>query len=106
MPTAFVLVDADPAHIETLGPAIANLTGVHAVYSVTGADADLVAMVQVADVERVADVVTHGIAAAFATVAAPSAITASKVCAPLLLRMPTRLIATWESRIAARTDAG
>jgi DNA-binding Lrp family transcriptional regulator len=62
MTTAFVLVDADPAHIETLGPAIANLDGVNAVYSVTGADADLVAMVQVADVERVADVVTHGIA--------------------------------------------
>jgi hypothetical protein len=45
-------------------------------------------------------------AAAFAMASAPLACTASKVCAPLVARMPTRLIATWESRIAASTEAG
>ena len=44
--------------------------------------------------------------AALATAPAPSPCTASKVCAPLSDRMPTRLMATWESRIAASTDAG
>src|SRR5664280_524047 len=43
-------------------------------------------------------------AAAFATVPAPLAWTASKVCAPPSVRIPTRLMAAWESRMAsART---
>jgi DNA-binding Lrp family transcriptional regulator len=62
MTTAFVLVDADPAHIESLAAAIADIEGVHAVYSVTGADADIIAMLLVPTVEEVATVVTHGIA--------------------------------------------
>jgi DNA-binding Lrp family transcriptional regulator len=62
MTTAFVLIDADPAHIEKLASAIANVSGVHAVYSVTGADADIIAMVQVPAIDEVANVVTHSIA--------------------------------------------
>ena len=45
-------------------------------------------------------------AAAFATVSAPRACTASKVWLPLWARMPTRLTATPVSRIAAWTEAG
>ncbi len=44
-------------------------------------------------------------AAARATVPAPLPCTESKVCPPLSVRMPTRLTATWESRIAASTEA-
>jgi DNA-binding Lrp family transcriptional regulator len=62
MTTAFVLVDADPARIEDLATAIADLDGVHAVWSVTGADADLVVMVDVPTVDDVATVVTHHVA--------------------------------------------
>ena len=45
-------------------------------------------------------------AAAIATAPAPLPCTASKVWAPLSARIPTRLMATWESRIAASTEAG
>jgi DNA-binding Lrp family transcriptional regulator len=62
MTTAFVLVDADPAHIEALASSIAELDGVHAVWSVTGADADLVVMLDVPSVDDVANVVTHHVA--------------------------------------------
>lgn len=60
--TAFVLVDAEPGRIEELATAIADVRGVKSVWSVTGADADLIAMVQVPEVEHVAEVVTHHIA--------------------------------------------
>jgi DNA-binding Lrp family transcriptional regulator len=62
MTTAFVLVDAEPAQIEALATAIADLDGVRGVWSVTGADADLVAMLEVPSVDEVATVVTHHIA--------------------------------------------
>jgi DNA-binding Lrp family transcriptional regulator len=62
MTTAFVLVDAEPARIEDLATAIADLAGVQGVWSVTGADADLVVMLQVATVDDVATVVTHHVA--------------------------------------------
>ncbi|HEX7095453.1 MAG TPA: Lrp/AsnC ligand binding domain-containing protein [Acidimicrobiales bacterium] len=62
MTTAFVLVDAEPGRIEDLGPAIADVRGVQSVWSVTGADADLIVMVQVPAVDDVAEVVTHHIA--------------------------------------------
>lgn len=62
MTTAFVLVDADPGRIEDLATAIADIDGVESVWSVTGADADLVVMVQVPAVDQVATVVTHHIA--------------------------------------------
>jgi len=60
--TAFVLVDAEPGRIEELATAIADVRGVTSVWSVTGADADLIAMVQVPAVEDVAAVVTHHVA--------------------------------------------
>jgi DNA-binding Lrp family transcriptional regulator len=60
--TAFVLVDADPAGIATLGAALAALDGVTEVYSVTG-DEDLLAVLRVEDHEQVARVVTEHIAA-------------------------------------------
>jgi DNA-binding Lrp family transcriptional regulator len=62
MTTAFVLIDADPAHIEDLASAIAEVRGVSSVWSVTGADADLIAMLQVPTVEDVATVVTRNVA--------------------------------------------
>jgi DNA-binding Lrp family transcriptional regulator len=62
MTTAFVLVDAEPARIEDLAAAIADLAGVRGVWSVTGADADLVVMIEVPAVDAVATVVTHQIA--------------------------------------------
>ena len=62
MTTAFVLVDAEPARIEELAAAIAELAGVRGVWSVTGADADLVVMVEVPEVDDVATVVTHHVA--------------------------------------------
>lgn len=62
MTTAFVLVDAEPAQIEPLATAIADLDGVRGVWSVTGADADLVVMLEVPSVDEVATVVTHHVA--------------------------------------------
>jgi DNA-binding Lrp family transcriptional regulator len=62
MTTAFVLVDVDPSRIEELATAIADVDGVESVWSVTGADADLVVLVQVPAVDDVATVVTHHIA--------------------------------------------
>ena len=62
MTTALVLVDVDPSRIEELATAIADLDGVESVWSVTGADADLVVLVQVPAVDDVATVVTHHIA--------------------------------------------
>ena len=62
MTTAFVLVDVDPSRIEELATAIADIDGVESVWSVTGADADLVVLVQVPAVDDVATVVTHHIA--------------------------------------------
>ena len=62
MTTAFVLVDVDPSRIEELATAIADVDGVESVWSVTGADADLVVLVQVNAVDDVATVVTHHIA--------------------------------------------
>jgi len=62
MTTAFVVVDVDPSRIEELATAIADIDGVESVWSVTGADADLVVLVQVPAVDDVATVVTHHIA--------------------------------------------
>src|SRR5258706_450019 len=45
-------------------------------------------------------------AAALATAPAPAPCTASNVWAPPSARIPTRLTAAWESRIAASTEAG
>ena len=61
MLTAFVLLYADPAHIGSLGRALAAIDGVTEVYSVTG-DEDLLVVVRVADHEEIARIVTEEIA--------------------------------------------
>jgi DNA-binding Lrp family transcriptional regulator len=61
MLTAFVLLYADPAHIATLGRALAAIEGVTEVYSVTG-DEDLLVVVRVADHDEIARIVTEEIA--------------------------------------------
>ena len=56
MVTAIVFVNADVARIPEVAEAIAALTGVSEVYSVTGT-IDLIALVRVAGHEQVAEVV-------------------------------------------------
>jgi DNA-binding Lrp family transcriptional regulator len=56
MVTAIVFVKADVARIPEVAEAIAELSGVSEVYSVTGA-IDLIAMVRVAGHEQIAEVV-------------------------------------------------
>lgn len=57
MITTIVLVQADPKAIPACATALAGIDGVAEVYSVSGAW-DLVAIVRVPDLERVATVVT------------------------------------------------
>ncbi|GJG88179.1 AsnC family transcriptional regulator [Gemmatimonadetes bacterium T265] len=61
MITTIVLIKADPKSIVGAATRIAGFDGVHEVYSVSG-EWDLVAVVRVAEYERIADVVTHQIA--------------------------------------------
>ena len=56
MITAIVLIKADVGAVPEVGQAIAQLTGVSEVYSVTG-EHDLVAMVRVREHEELADVI-------------------------------------------------
>jgi DNA-binding Lrp family transcriptional regulator len=56
MVTAIVFVKADVARIPEIAEAIAELSGVSEVYSVTGA-IDLIALVRVAGHEQIAEVV-------------------------------------------------
>jgi len=58
MITTIVLVQADPKSITACAIALAGITGVAEVYSVSGAW-DLVAIVRVADLEQIATVVTQ-----------------------------------------------
>jgi DNA-binding Lrp family transcriptional regulator len=58
MITTIVLIQADPKSITACATALAGIRGVHEVYSVSGAW-DLVAIVRVADLEQIADVVTQ-----------------------------------------------
>lgn len=57
MVTAFVLIDAEPAHVAQLAEQVAALEGVAEAYSVAG-HADIVAVVRVPKIEELADVVT------------------------------------------------
>lgn len=61
MITTIVLVRADPKHIPACGAALAGILGVSEVYSVSGAW-DLVAILRVPDLERIATVVTEDFA--------------------------------------------
>ncbi len=58
MITTIVLIQADPKHITACARALADIDGVSEVYSVSGAW-DLVAIVRVLDLERIAGVVTE-----------------------------------------------
>ena len=61
MITTIVLIKAEPQSLTQSATRIAGLDDVQEVYSVSG-EWDLVAIVRVADYERIADVVTHQIA--------------------------------------------
>ena len=58
MITTIVLVQADPKHIAACASRLAGIEGVAEVYSVSGAW-DLVAIVRVPDLERIAGIVTE-----------------------------------------------
>jgi DNA-binding Lrp family transcriptional regulator len=60
--TTIVLIKSDPKTITQAATRIAGFEGVQEVYSVSG-EWDLVAIVRVAEYERIAEVVTHQIAA-------------------------------------------
>jgi DNA-binding Lrp family transcriptional regulator len=60
---AFVLIEAELAHVAELAEALADVDGVAEVYSVASDDADLVAIIRVRRHEDLADVVTRRIAA-------------------------------------------
>lgn len=62
MVTALCFVTAEPAMVSELAAAIAALPSVRVVYSVTG-ELDIVAIVEVPDVEDIPTVVTDGIGA-------------------------------------------
>ena len=61
MITTIVLVRADPQRIPETARALAGIDGVQEVYSVSG-DWDLIAVIRVAEWERIADVVTEKLA--------------------------------------------
>ena len=61
MITTIVLIKAEPKHIAHAAIQIAGIDGVQEVYSVSG-EWDLVAVVRVAEYEKIAEVVTHQIA--------------------------------------------
>ena len=60
MLTAIVLIDSDAARIPEVAAAIAEISGVSEVYSVTG-EVDLVAMVRVREHDDLADVIADKI---------------------------------------------
>lgn len=59
---AFVLIQADPDRIDGLGHELAEIESVREAHSVAGSDVDLVAVLAIADHEKLADVVTGEIA--------------------------------------------
>ncbi|MFZ0173217.1 MAG: Lrp/AsnC ligand binding domain-containing protein [Acidimicrobiales bacterium] len=61
MVEAIVLVNAEPAHLASLGRQLADVAGVSAAFSVAG-DEDFVAVVRVVNHEELAEVVTTRIA--------------------------------------------
>ena len=62
MSTTIVLMKAEPKTLTQAAMRIAGIEGVQEVYSVSG-EWDLVAVVRVSEYEKIADVVTHQIAA-------------------------------------------
>ncbi len=62
MISALCFVQVAPGAINAVGSSIASIPGVRAAYSVTGT-IDMVALIEVTDHDRVAEVVNDGIAA-------------------------------------------
>jgi DNA-binding Lrp family transcriptional regulator len=62
MVTALCFITAEPSRVSDVGAQIARIPQVRVVYSVTG-QLDIVAIVEVPDVDAVPDVVTDGIGA-------------------------------------------
>lgn len=62
MVNAFVLLKAEPAHIQDLASALTEIDGVSEVYSVAG-DVDLIVIIRVRHHDALAEVVTGRIAA-------------------------------------------
>lgn len=62
MISALCFIQVQPGKVNSAGRTIAQITGVRQVYSVTG-KIDLVAVIEVVDHDRVADVVSDGISA-------------------------------------------
>ncbi|MBK9738082.1 MAG: Lrp/AsnC ligand binding domain-containing protein [Actinobacteria bacterium] len=62
MVTALCFITVEPRHVNDVGSEIARIPQVRTVYSVTG-QLDIVAIIEVSDVEAVATVVTDGISA-------------------------------------------
>lgn len=60
MLTAFVMIDAAPAHITEVAGRVSSIAGVNEVYSVTG-DNDLIAIVRVRSHDDLATVIADGI---------------------------------------------
>ena len=60
MISALCFIQVQPGKVNSAGRTIAQITGVRQVYSVTG-KIDLVAVIEVVDHDRVADVVSDGI---------------------------------------------
>lgn len=60
MISALCFIQVQPGKVNAAGRAIAQISGVRQVYSVTG-KIDLVAVIEVVDHDRVADVVSDGI---------------------------------------------
>jgi DNA-binding Lrp family transcriptional regulator len=58
---AFLHVSCEPGSIAKMGPVLADLNGVAELYTTTGS-LDFIAVVQVADVGVLADLITEGIA--------------------------------------------
>lgn len=62
MVTAFVHISTEPLAIDGVARSVAELPGVRDAYSVSGADADVIAIVRVPDVDDVRDLVTEHVA--------------------------------------------
>jgi DNA-binding Lrp family transcriptional regulator len=61
MINAFVLINVDPAHIATVAAQIADIEGVASAHSVAGGVADVIAVLEVADHDGIARVVTENL---------------------------------------------
>jgi DNA-binding Lrp family transcriptional regulator len=64
MITAFVMINVDAARIPEAAQEISEIAGVSEVYSIAGADWDLIAVVRVREYEELADVIPNRVSKA------------------------------------------